>query len=147
MTYSYIMSVSVSFLEMNWQKLGMSLVPHLVSILISVGLGILGFRKWITPGITEALEEASKTSTMLGNLGAIKKADWNDNQALEAVISKELILNKMPEIELLRLALSPTSWEQVEEMIQENPAVALQLYEKYKHLLGGTTQTQERYMF
>jgi len=135
------------FFSMNWQKIGMSAVPYLVSILISVGLGILGFRRWIAPEVIEALEKSTKTTQTLASLGGLKKADWNDTQALEAVISKELILNKMPEIELLRLALSPSSWEQVEEMIAENPAVALQLYEKYKHLLGGAEQKREEYQY
>lgn len=123
------------------------MVPYLVSILISVALGILAFRKWIAPDITAALAEATKTAQTLASLGGIKKADWNDTQELEAVITKELLLDKMPELELLRLALSPSSWEQVEEMIEENPKVALQLYEKYKPLLGGASQKQEQYQY
>jgi len=126
---------------MNWLKLGYAVAPYLVSILISVAVGILAFRRWIAPGIMEALETATKTSTQLANLGGMKKQDWHDENALETIITKELLIDKMPELELLRLALSPSSWEQVEEMIEENPKVALQLYEKYKPLLGGAKQT------
>ena len=132
---------------MNWQKIGMSAVPYLVSILISVALGVLAFRWRIAPDIKAALEDATKTAQTLASLGGIKKADWNDTQELEAVITKELLMDKMPELELLKLALSPSSWEQVEEMIEENPKVALQLYEKYKPLLGATTQKQEQYQY
>jgi len=137
----------VYIISMNWQKIGMAMVPHLLSILISVAVVVLTFRKWIAPGIIESLEEAQKTIKTLAGLGGIKKADWNDEQALETVITKELLLDKMPELELLRLALSPASWEQVEEIIQTNPAAALKMYEKYAPLLGGAEQKQEKYMF
>ena len=132
---------------MNWQKLGILAAPYLVSILISVAVGILAFRKWIAPGIIEALEASTKTTQTLASLGGIKKAEWNDTQALEAVITKELLTNKMPELELLKLALSPSSWEMVEEMIEENPKIALQLYEKYAPLLGANSQKQEEYQY
>ena len=132
---------------MNWQKIGMSAVPYLVSILISIALGILAFRRWIAPDIQGALEEATKTAKTLASLGGIKKADWNDTQALESIISTELIMEKMPELEALRLILSPSSWEQVEEMIDENPAAVLKMYEKYAPLIGVASQKQENYMF
>lgn len=132
---------------MNWQKIGMATVPYLVSILISVAVGILGFRRWIAPGIIEALEASTKTTQTLASLGGIKKADWNDEKALETVITKELLLDKMPELELLKLALSPASWEQVEDIIETNPAAALKMYEKYAPLLGATSQTKIEYQY
>jgi len=131
---------------MNWQKIGMAVVPYLVSILISVVVVAFSFRRWIAPGIEETLLEAQKTIKTLAGLGGIKKADWHDEQTLETVITKELLLDKMPELELLRLALSPASWEQVEEIIQTNPAAALKMYEKYAPLLGGA-EKKASYMF
>lgn len=132
---------------MNWVKIGMLAVPYLVSILISVGVGVLAFKKWIAPGIMEALEESVKVSKTLAGLGGVKKKDWEDTKALEAVITREVLADKMPELELLKLALSPSAWEQVEEMIEENPKIALQLYEKYAPLLGGASQKKEEYNF
>ncbi|GAI33000.1 unnamed protein product [marine sediment metagenome] len=141
------MIVSVCIFIMNWLKFGYSSVPYLASILISVAVGILAFRRWIAPGIIEALEEATKTAQTLASLGGIKKENWHDEQALETVITKELLMDKMPELELLRLALSPASWEQVEEIIESNPAAALKIYEKYAPLLGVTSQKKVEYTF
>jgi len=132
---------------MNWLKIGYVVAPHLVTLILSVVVGILAFRRWIAPEILEALAKSDKVSKTLAGLGGMKKQDWHDQEALETVITKELLLDKMPELELLRMALSPSSWEQVEEMIQENPKVALQLYEKYKPLLGGASQKKEEYNF
>ena len=132
---------------MNWLKMGSAVAPFLVSILISVVVGALAFRRWIAPGIVEALETSAKTSTQLANLGGMKRKEYVDGQALDKVISKELIMDKLPELEALRLILSPSSWEQVEEMIEDNPAAVISMYEKYGHLLGGAEQKQESYMF
>jgi len=132
---------------MNWLKLGYGVAPYLISIIISVALGILAFRRWIAPDLTAALEEATKVSTQLANLGGMKKQDWHDGQKLEEIITKELIMDKMPELQALQVILSPSSWEQIEEMIEENPAAVLKMYEKYAPLLGVTAQKQEQYMF
>lgn len=123
------------------------MAPYLASILISVGLGILAFRKWIAPGIIEALEEASKTTKTLAGLGGIKKADWNDAQMIEKAVTSELILDKMPELMALQLVLSESTWEMIEEMIENNPAAVLQLYEKWAPHLGGASQTREATMY
>jgi len=132
---------------MNWLKIGMSLAPYLASILISVGLVTLAFRRWIAPGIIEALEESTKTTKTLASIGGIKKAEWNDGQKLEAIISKEVSMDKMPELQALLMILSPSSWEQIEEMIEENPAAVLKMYEKYAPLLGVTSQKREEYQY
>ena len=131
----------------NWQIVGIEAGRAVFYVLLSLAAAALAFRKYIAPELTAALEEATKTASMLGNLGAIKKHDLDDEKALEQIITSELIMDKMPDIQLLKLALSPGSWEQVEEMIESNPAAALKMYEKYKHLLGGTEQKQENYMF
>ena len=146
-TYSYIVSVSILFLDMNWQKIGIAAVPFLVSILISVIGMILAFRKWVAPPLVEALEEATKTAKTLASLGGIKKADWNDVQKIEKAVTGEIIMEKMPELQALRLILSPSTWDMIDEMVTENPAAVLQLYEKWAPYLGGAEQMQEKYMF
>ena len=132
---------------MNWIKIGTAAVPFLVSILISVTLGILAFRRWIAPGIMEALEEASKTAKTLASLGGLKKKDWNDVQEIEKAVTTDLLFDRMPELQALRVILSPSTWEQVEEMIETNPGAVMQLYEKWKPYLGGAKQTQVQYNF
>lgn len=128
---------------MNWLKIGSLAAPYIATIIICLGLFALTFRRFVAPGIVEALEEASKTSKTLASLGGLKKADWEDGKQLEEIITKELLMDKMPELEFLRLALSPSSWEQVEEIIENNPAAALKIYEKYAPLIGGSKPKQE----
>jgi len=128
-------------------KIGFLVVPYLVSILISVALGILGFRRWIAPGIIEALDEATKITKNIASFAGMKKTEWTGAREIEKVVAEDLIKSKIPELEALRLFLSPSAWEQVEETIQENPEAVIQLWEKYGHLLGGASQTQEKYMF
>jgi len=132
---------------MNWQKIGMSAVPYLVSILISVALGVLAFRRWVAPDITAALEDATKTAQTLASLGGIKKADWNDGQKIEKAVAAELIYDKLPELQALKLILSESTWNEIEEMIEENPAAVIEMYEKYAPLLGKTSQKTEEYHY
>ena len=139
--------LSISFLKMNWPKIGMSMAPYLASVVLSVIIGIICFRRWIAPGIIEALEASTKTTQTLASLGGIKKADWNDVQKIEKAVTTDLLYDQMPELQALKLILSSSTWEQVEEMIEENPAAVMQMYEKWKPYLGGSKQTQEQYMF
>jgi len=140
------MSIS-SFLDMNWPKLGLNVAPFLATLILSVAVGILAFRTWIAPNIQASLVEAQETITNLAKLAGVKKQDYWDETKLETVITKELLMDKMPELELLRLALSPSAWEQVEEIIETNPAAALKMYQKYAPLLGGAEQKREQFMF
>lgn len=132
---------------MNWIKIGSNSVPFLASIILSVIIVIIGFRKYIAPDIVESLAEAKKTIETLASLGGIKKQDWHDVQKIEKAVTTDLIYDKMPELQALRLVLSENTWEQIEEMIEENPAAVMQLYEKWKPYLGGAEQLQEQYMF
>lgn len=128
---------------MNWLKIGYASAPFLASIILSVAIVIVAFRKYIAPDIIESLEEAKKTIETLASLGGIKKQDWHDVQKIEKAVTTDLIYEKMPEIQALRLILSPSTWEQVEEMIDENPAAVMQLYEKWKPYLDGASEQQK----
>ena len=66
---------------------------------------------------------------------------------LEKAVTTDLLHNQIPELQALKLILSPSTWEQIEEMMEENPASVMQMYEKWKPHLGGAKQTQEQYMF
>ena len=124
---------------------GSAVAPFLVSIVISVIVGVLAFRQYVAPGINEALEEAQTTITNLAKLSGVKSQEYKDMKGIEKVVAEDLIKSKIPELEALRLILSPSAWEQVEDSIAENPEAVIQLYEKYGHLLGGTSQKQIEY--
>lgn len=123
---------------MNWLKIGSQLAPFVASILISVGLGVLVFRKYIAPDILTALDTAETTIKNLAKLSGVKSQEYKDAKTIEKVVAADLIKQKLPELEALRLLLSPGTWDQIEETITDNPEAVLQLYEKYGHLLGKT---------
>lgn len=126
---------------MNWLKMGSLLAPFVVSILVSVALGILTFRKYIAPDILTALETAENTITNLAKLSGVKSQEYKDAKTIEKVVAADLIKQKLPELEALKLMLSPDTWEQIEETIEGNPEAVIQLYEKYGHLFGKTEES------
>ncbi|MBA7644003.1 hypothetical protein ES703_51738 [subsurface metagenome] len=100
-------------------------------------MGILAFNRWISPGINEALAEAQKTITTLASLGGMKKGEYTAAKDIEKAVATDLIKEKLPELEALRLILSPSTWEDIEDTIEENPEAVIQLYNKYKDHFGG----------
>jgi hypothetical protein len=132
---------------MNWQKIGSLVAPHIVTAIVTLVFGLVAFRRWVAPPIVEALEEASKTAKTLASLGGLKKSEYHDMKMIEKAVGADLIKEQLPELEALKLILSPGTWEMIEETIQENPEAVIQLYQKYGHLLPGSKQTSEEYMF
>ena len=133
---------------MNWLKLGLAVAPFVASIVISVIIVILGFKKWIAPGINEALEEAKKTITNLAKLGGVKSQEYKDMKGIEKAVAADIITKNIPELEAIKLFLSPSTWEEIESTIENNPEAVLQLWEKYGHLLTRDKKPeQEAYMF
>jgi len=133
---------------MNWFKIGSWLAPYVATLILSVGICILGFRRYILPELKTSLEEAQKTITNLAKLGGVKSQEFKDVKALEKVVAKDVVSQALPELEALRMILSPSTWERIEEAMEENPEAILQLYQRYGHLLGiGEQGQKEQYMF
>lgn len=148
MTYSYIVGVSVLFLNMNWVKAGLNVAPFLATALLSSIISLLAFRKWISPGINKALQEAQITITNLAKLGGIKRQEFTTMKGLEKDIAADIIKTSLPELEAIRLVVSEDTWEKIEQAIEENPEAIMQLYNKYGAQLGLNVQTEaEKPMF
>lgn len=116
-------------------------------ILIPVLIGGLLFRRFVAPGINEALvdvQEAVMKITNVAKLAGIKSQEYSTSKDLEKVVAADLIKQNIPELEALKLILSPSTWEQVEDMLTESPEAVLQLYEKYGHLLKGQGEEQQK---
>ena len=101
----------------------------------------------MAPEITEALEEAQKTIKNLAKLSGVKSQEYKDAKGIEKVVARDLIETKLPELEALKVILSPSAWEKIEETIEENPEAVLQLYEKYGHLLGDVEGEESKKTF
>jgi len=123
-----------------WLNAGYILAMMLIPVLI----GGLLFRKFVAPGINEALGdilEAKASITNMAKLAGVKSQEYKDSKGLEKVVAQDLITTNLPELEALKLILSPSAWEKIEETIEDNPEAVLQLYEKYGHLLkAGVAQ-------
>lgn len=124
-------------MTMNWLKIGSQAAPFVASIVISVLIGVLGFRKYMAPEINEALVEAKQAIKNLATLAGVKSQEYKDAKGIEKIVAADLIEQKLPELQALKVILSPSAWEQIEETIEENPEAVLQLYQKYGHLLGA----------
>ena len=126
-----------------WLNVGYTLAVMLVPLVI----GGLLFRKFIAPGINQALldvEEATLKITNVAKLAGVKSQEYTVSKGIEKVVAEDLIKQNLPELEALKLILSPSTWEQIEETITENPEAVLQLYEKYGHLLPGAEGSKKR---
>ena len=121
-----------------WLNLGFEVARLLIPVLI----GGLLFRRFVSPGINEAIlsvEEGVMKITNVAKLAGVKSQEYATSKGIEKVVAADLIKQNVPELEALRLVLSPDTWDQIEEAIEDNPEAVLQLYEKYGHLLkqGG----------
>lgn len=133
---------------MIWLNIGIELARLLVPTLLSVLIIALGYRKYIAPSLTAALEDAIKTTKTIASLGGIKKSQWADTQELSKAVTADLIKTQFPEIEFIKMALSPATWQQVEDAMETNPAGVMELIEKYGHYFTKDAQGEpEHYMF
>ena len=120
----------------NWQFVG----AELARLLITLGLGALLFRKFVAPGLNEAVStilEADMKITNLAKLAGVKSNEYKDAKGIEKVVAADLISQNLPELEALKMILSSDTWEKIEDTIAENPEAVLQLWQKYGHLMGG----------
>ena len=126
----------------NWLKLGWELARLVFTLL----LGALLFRKFVSPGINEALvdvREAVSKITSVAQLAGIKSAEYRDSKNIEKAVARDIINEKVPELEALKVFLSPKTWEEIEDTIDNNPEAILQLWDKYGHLIGGLEEQKK----
>ena len=123
-------------LTLNWLKIGWELVSLLIPTLLAVIVIALGYRKYVAPDLLAALEAAVKTTTTIASLGGIKRAEREGLVDLSKAVTTDIIRAKYPEMDLIKLAVSPSTWEQIEEALESNPAGVMELIEKYGHYFG-----------
>ncbi len=121
----------------NWLAMGSELARLLLSVVVSLVLGGLLFRKVIAPEFEARYLEAQQTVTNLAKLAGVKSQEYSESKTIEKLVSADLLRTNFPEWEALKLGLSQDTVDRVETMIEESPEVAIQLYQKYGHLIGG----------
>ena len=135
--------VSVSFEMLNWLKVGW----QLATLLITLGCGALLFRKFVAPGINEALvtlATAEATISNVAKLAGVKSREYVAGKSIEKSVARDIINEKVPELEALKVFVSPSTWEEIEDTIDNNPEAILQLWQKYGHLLGGAAAQKKQ---
>ena len=128
---------------MNWQKIGVMLVDRALVVLVSLVIVVIVWRKFMLPEIEGTLQEAQKTIKTIAGLGGIKKADYEGITKMENAIGSKLIIEKMPELGMIKMLIGAENADMLDEFIKENPTAALQMYEKYRPLLPGDSQSTE----
>ena len=125
----------------NWIKIGMMLADRAIVVLVSLVIVVIAWRKFMLPEIEETLLEAQKTIKTIAGLGGIKRADYEGITKMENAIGSKLIIEKMPELGMIKMLIGAENADMLDEFIKENPTAALQMYEKYKPLLPGASQS------
>lgn len=127
---------------MNWLKIGSNAAPFIATALLSSLISLLAFRRWISPGINQALQEAQDTISKMANFVGGKSAQFRTMKGLEKDIAADIIKKNLPELEAIRLVVSEDTWEKIEQAIEDNPEAIMQLYQKYGAQLGLTVQSE-----
>lgn len=132
----------------NWLKIGWEAARVIVYTVVSVLLTFKLYAIYVQPELIEALGEARDTVTKLASLAGVKSAEYRDSTNLEKKIAQDIIKERVPELDVIKMLVSPATWEDIETTIEENPAAIIQLYEKYGHLLqgqGGEKESKYQY--
>jgi len=132
---------------MNWLKIGWELGRLLASTLLSVLIIALGYRKYVAPDLLSALNEAIKTTKTIASLGTIKRVEREGTAKLAKAVTTDLVKAKYPEMEMIKLAVSPATWTQIEEALETNPTGVMELIDKYGHYFGMGADGQKPQQF
>jgi len=140
------MSIS-SKIDMNWVKIGLEMGTHLIWMVATLGIVLVAWRRFMAPPIMEALENANKSMKTLSVQGNIRYEEFAALGELVGEVGGEIIIKQIPELEALKLILDTGTWDKIEDAIENNPAAVIQLYEKWKHMIPGASQTQDKFDF
>jgi len=132
----------------SWLQAGYELARLIVFGVITLVSGALIFKKFYAPQINEALLKAQETITNLAKLGGVKSQEFKDSKKIEALVAEDFIKNEIPELELVKTFVSPSTWEEIQDTIKNNPQAVIQLWEKYGHFFTDKkTQGQTQFDF
>ena len=126
----------------NWLLVGYELARLFLSVLTCALL----FRKFVAPSLNEGLadvQEAVMKITNVAKLAGVKSQEYKDSKGIEQAVARDIINEKVPELEALKVFVSPATWEEIEDTIDNNPEAILQLWQKYGHLLGGAASVKQ----
>ena len=127
-----------------WLLFGYRLAALVFTTSVSLVCGAFIFMRWVAPTVEERYAEAQETITNLAKLAGVKSQEYTGAKTIEKLVAADLLKNKFPEWEAIKMVLSPDTVDQVESSIEENPEIAMQLYKKYGHYLGGAPGAQSK---
>lgn len=135
----------------NWLSLGYELAFLLFSTAFTLVCGALFYRKYVAPSLMEELAKASETITNVAKLAGLKSQEYTGAKNIEKSVARDMIDNKIPELEAIKVFVSPATWEEIQDTIDNNPEAILQLWQKYGHYFNGgdgaSSQNEPEYMF
>ena len=132
----------------DWLSLGYELAFLLFSTAFTLVCGALFYRKYVAPSILEEMQKASETITNVAKLAGLKSQEYTGAKNIEKSVARDLINNKIPELEAVKVFVSPDTWEEIQDNIDNHPEAILQLWQKYGHYFTGVEAKKEQeYMF
>ncbi len=130
----------------NWLQLGYEVARLIVFTVVGLVSGALLFREYVSPGIVQAIEQldkADETITNLAKLAGVKSQEYTASKGIERAVAEDFIKSKIPELELVKTFVSPATWEDIQDTIENNPEAVIQLWEKYGHFFTQGEETQD----
>lgn len=127
----------------DWLLFGYRLATLIFSTAVSLVCGGLIFKKWLAPVLMGELEKANETVTNLAKLAGVKSQEFTGAKSIEKSVARDMIANKIPELEAVRVFVSQDTWDEIQDTIESNPEAILQLWQKYGHFFGGDAEAQQ----
>ena len=131
----------------NWLLMGYELARLIIFSIITLFAASQLYIKYIQPDIQERYDEAHQTITNLAKLAGVKSQEYTGAKNIEKSVARDIITQQVPELEALKVFVSPSTWEEIEDTIENNPEAIIQLWQKYGHLLSGAAEEKGRYMY
>ena len=126
----------------NWLLAGSKLAGMMFQTSVTLVCGALIYRKLVAPALTAQLALSSETITNVAKLAGVKSQEYTGAKNIEKSIARDLINNKIPELEAIKVFVSPDTWDEIQDTIDNNPEAVLQLWQKYGHHFTGVQEAQ-----
>lgn len=133
----------------NWLAIGCEATRLVIYTVSGALLSGFLYARYVQPDLMSALQEAMGTITKVSTLAGVKSAEYRNAKNIEKAVARDIIEQKIPELDALKMFLSPATWEEVQDTIDNNPEAILQLWDKYGHLLKGVgaQESETKYNF
>lgn len=129
-------------MEIPWLLIGYESARLIITVILTIVVGGKIYARYIQPELVEALGDAQKAVKNLASLAGIKSQEYSSSKSIEKSVARDIIEKQIPELELVKTFVSPATWDEINDTLENNPEAVIQLWEKYGHLFKGVQQQE-----